>query len=127
MPSGNDPADLLMEGHADEFAAALNGAVDALEFRWQQFLQGFGTGQEGGPARKEATDAFLQFLAQTPTLHAGDALQRGMWAVRVGNLLGLDARETQQALRRFIRVSPEQHVPSEAAARPKTDAEQAAL
>lgn len=131
LPGGNDPADLLMEGQKDVFEAALNGAVDALEFRWQQFLQGFGKGQENGPARKEATDAFLQFLAQMPTLHAGDALQRGMWAARVGNLLGLEPRETQQALRRFLRVSPDRKAASEETAeagqKPKVDAEQAAL
>jgi DNA primase len=127
LPGGNDPADLLMEGQAAQFEAALNGAVDALEFRWQQFLRGFGAGQEGGTARKEATDAFLQFLAQMPTLNAGDALQRGMWAARVGSLLGLDARETQQALRRFLRVRPSQQAPTAGRARPRIDSEQAAL
>jgi DNA primase len=131
LPGGNDPADLLTGGRAEVFEAALNDAADALEFRWQRFLRTFQAGQESGPARKEATSAFLQFLAQMPTLHAGDPLQRGMWAVRVGRLLGLEPRETQQALRRFLR-SPMGRpsaaaTPAQAAARPRTDAEQTAL
>lgn len=127
LPGGNDPADLLMEGHRDVFEAALNGAIDALEFRWQRFQQAFGAGSQTGPARKEATEAFLQFLAQMPTLHAGDALQRGMWAVRAGKLLGLEPREFQQALRRFLRVNPDGSQAPAEAAKPKADAEQAAL
>jgi len=131
LPGGNDPADLLMAGRRDVFEAALRDAVDAVEFRWQRFLRTFEAGRESGPARKEATNAFLQFLAQMPTLHAGDPLQRGMWAVRVGRLLGLEPRETQQALRRFLRSQPGR--PTGAAAadqaspRPKADAEQTAL
>ena len=131
LPGGNDPADLLMEGQRDVFEAALSGAVDALEFRWQRFQREFGADEGSGPARKKATDAFLEFLAQMPTLHAGDALQRGMWAVRAGQMLGLEVREVQQALRRFQRAGFQQDAaagtPVQATARPKADAEQAAL
>ncbi len=132
LPEGNDPADLLVAGQADRFEAALNDAVDALEFRWQRFLQTFDGAQESGPARKEATNVFLQFLAQMPTLHAADALQRGMWAVRVGGLLGLEPREIQQTLRRFSRPrvasSPDGRDDVSPEAPPaRADAEQAAL
>ncbi len=128
LPGGNDPADLLMAGQRDVFETALNQAIDALEFRWQRFQQTFGA--ESGPARKAATDAFLQFLAQMPTLHAGDTLQRGMWAVRAGQLLGLEPREIQVALRRFQRAGMDparQATSAQAVARPRADAEQAAI
>jgi len=131
LPGDRDPADLLTGGQAEVFERALEGAADALEFRWQRFLQTFEADRESGPARREATNAFLQFLAQMPTLHAGDALQRGMWAVRVGQLLGLEPREAQQALRRFLRGHPGRlagtAAPTESAPRPKDDPEQAAL
>ncbi len=130
LPGGCDPADLLTGGQTEVFETALHEAVDALEFRWQRFLRTFEADQESGPARKEATNAFLQFLAQMPTLNAGDPLQRGMWAVRVGQLLGLEPREAQQALRRFLRGSPGRPggaVVPQVAPRPKADPEQTAL
>jgi DNA primase len=131
LPGGNDPADLLMDGQREVFEAALAGAVDALEFRWQRFQREFGADEGSGPARKKATDAFLEFLAQMPTLHAGDALQRGMWAVRAGQILGLEPREIQQALRRFQRTAfaggAGPATPVSAADKPKADPEQAAL
>lgn len=103
LPEGFDPADLMLAGRTADFEAALNSAVDAVEFRWQRFMRTFAGADEKGPARQQATEAFLQFLAQMPTLHEADALQRGMWAVRVSKMLGLEVQEFHRALRKMQR------------------------
>ncbi len=103
LPEGCDPADLLVAGRKAEFEAALASATDALEFRWQRFMQSFSGTDGTGPAGRRATEAFLQFLAQMPTLSTADALQRGIWSVRVAKLLGLEVQEVTQTLRRMQR------------------------
>lgn len=101
LPEGFDPADLLVEGRAAEFEAALNAATDALDFRWRRFMQSFGGEEASGPARQQAVQAFLEFLAKMPMLDAADALQRGMWAVRVAKMLGLEVQEVHRTLQRM--------------------------
>lgn len=120
LPQGFDPADVLTGGAATKqthghlaenqprtgksaLDAILASATDALEFRWQRFMQTFDAENENGPARRQATEAFLQFLAQVPALDSADAIARGMWGVRVAKVLGLEPRDIQQALRRMQR------------------------
>ena len=91
LPDGLDPCDLLVARGAEPFRAALEGAVDALDFKLRQVTaDGAADGVEG---RRRAADAVLAIIALAPEL-AGQsgAMKRELMVTRIAQRLGL--RET---------------------------------
>jgi len=105
LPARSDPADLLCRQDKATFEAALKASTGALEFRWERFLRSFGAEEAGAPTRRQAAEAFLRFLANMPAVQTADVLQRGVWAARVGKLLGMGPQEVQRSLKR-LRLRP---------------------
>jgi DNA primase len=88
LPAGMDPCDLLVTQGPEPFRQALEGAVDALEFKLQQVTAGdAAAGVEG---RRRAADAVLAIIALAPEL-AGQsgAMKRELMVTRVAQRLGL--------------------------------------
>jgi DNA primase len=70
LPEGMDPCDLLVQRGPDAFRQALEGAVDALEFKLLQVLPR--VGPLGVEEQRRAVDAVLGIIALAPPL-AGQA------------------------------------------------------
>ncbi len=90
LPDGLDPCDLLVARGAEPFRAALEGAVDALDFKLRQVTAGAADSVEG---RRRAAEAVLAIIALAPEL-AGQsgAMKRELMVTRIAQRLGL--RET---------------------------------
>jgi DNA primase len=91
LPDGMDPCDLLVARGADPFRQALEGAVDALDFKLRQVTaNGAADGVEG---RRRAADAVLGIIALAPELTGQvGAMKRELMVTRIAQRLGL--RET---------------------------------
>jgi DNA primase len=103
VPEGYDPADLLATPRGKQaFEAVLTSARDALELKWSQVRDKFGTAGTG-PERRRAIEAFLTLLTTSTRFGHGDPIQRGLILNQVGKLLGLSGEEVQQQLRAIAR------------------------
>lgn len=129
IPDGKDPCDFLLHHAAGEFSDVLNGAVDALEFKWSRTCARYeGDGRDS--SRREAVMDFLRVVASSAATDAVDAIQRGLLVNQVAHLLGMDGSavhrliERLQARTRKGRTAPE-HVDSNRPSAPD-DQEQAA-
>ncbi len=91
LPDGLDPCDLLVARGADPFRAALEEAVDALDFKLRQVTADGAADRVEG--RRRAADAVLAIIALAPEL-AGQsgAMKRELMVTRIAQRLGL--RET---------------------------------
>ena len=66
LPEGLDPCDLLVQQGADAFRQALDGALDALEFKLNQVLPS--GSPQGVEETRRAVDAVLGIIALAPAL-----------------------------------------------------------
>jgi DNA primase len=91
LPDGMDPCDLLVARGAEPFQKALEGAVDALDFKLRQVTAGgAGDSIEG---RRRAADAVLAIIALAPELSGqSGAMKRELMVTRIAQRLAL--RET---------------------------------
>jgi DNA primase len=91
LPDGMDPCDLMVVRGAEPFEEALEGAVDALDFKLRQVTaNGAADSVEG---RRRAADAVLAVIALAPELSGqAGAMKRELMVTRVAQRLGL--RET---------------------------------
>jgi DNA primase len=106
LPDGMDPCDLLVARGAEPFKGALEGAVDALDFKLRQVTaDGAADGVEG---RRRAADAVLAIIALAPEL-AGQsgAMKRELMVTRIAQRLHLaeaTVRGRLDELRRRVRA-----------------------
>jgi DNA primase len=117
LPEGLDPCDLLsQEGGAGRFQAALDGAIDALDFKLNSVLSGEAMSSVEG--RKRAVDSVLNIIALAPEApgQAG-AVKQELIVSRISQRLALK-EETVWArlkeLRRQQRPPEERVLPPEA-------------
>jgi DNA primase len=102
LAGDKDPADCVKAGGHAAFAAQLNRAVEALEFKWQQVVTAYGAGGQAG--RRRAAEEFLQFVAGA-TLGGGlDPLDQGLLVGRLSELVRLPEEEVFGLLGRFRRA-----------------------
>lgn len=94
-----DPADFLRSHPPEAFSDVLNGAQDALEFRWSQTRRRF-EGDASDARRSEAVVDFVSLVAEAFSSGAVDAIQRGLIANRVAHLLSIEPREVHLLMRR---------------------------
>lgn len=100
IPGDKDPSDFLGHSSASEFSDVLNGAVDALEFKWNQTRERFG-GDATDARRRDAVLEFLGVLSEAVCARAVDAIQRGLLVNQAAHLLGIDRAEVDRLLRRL--------------------------
>ena len=77
IPDGKDPSEFLTRTGASAFSDLLNGAVDALEFKWFGTQERFAGGRSDA-RRREAILDFLRVVAAGVSTSAVDAIQRGL-------------------------------------------------
>ncbi len=100
IPEGKDPSEFLNNAGAERFSDVLNGAVDALEFKWCQTRARF-DGGASDTGRREAILDFLRVVAESFNSGAVDEIQRGLLANQVAHVLRIDSREVLRALARL--------------------------
>jgi DNA primase len=130
LPDGKDPGDFLSSGdRAGAFSDVLNGAADALEFKWLDTLRRFSGGGSTG-ARRQAVEDFLGVIAEACGASAVDVIQRGLLVNQVAHLLRMNRADVDRLLtRRQGRRPAARGVPdtnNEEVCAPPADEEQAA-
>jgi DNA primase len=85
MPPDVDPDEFLLEHGAEAFEAVLNGAADALTFKWKLLSKQF---TESGDltARQKAVEQYLEELAAARGTGPVDAVRWGMALQRVSRM-----------------------------------------
>ena len=106
IPDAKDPSEFLAQASSEAFSDLLNGAVDALEFKWSKTRERF---QQDAPgtARREAILDFLRVVAGAVETAAIDAIQRGLLVNQVAHLLQMERSDVDRLLRR-LRSKPAQ-------------------
>lgn len=102
LPPGKDPADTVVQAGAAGFLEHLNGAVDALEFKWSQALRAFDASDQRG--RREAIETFVRFVATSVATGGVDAFQQDMLVGRLSELLGIPPEQTFELIAREKRL-----------------------
>ncbi len=98
LPEGKDPGEYFSTGERSrEFSDLLNGASDALEFKWLQTLRRF-RGDASDGARREAVEDFLGVVAEIYGTSAVDVIQRGLLVNQVAHLLRMNRAEVDRLL-----------------------------
>ncbi|NOX58069.1 MAG: DNA primase, partial [Planctomycetes bacterium] len=136
VPDGKDPCDYLMAHGADGVDPLLNGAVDALRFKWVRTCEQFANAKGGG--QRQAIETFIALVAEMSRYGSLDAIQRGLVINQVSGLLAVAPVDVvkflsaaqQKAEVQFSRRADRQSarpVADTRAAPPLPDAKQAAL
>lgn len=87
LPEGLDPCDLLVQQGPEPFRQALESAVDALDFKIDQLLNGPNNTIEG---RRHAVEDLLGIIALAPEITGqGGQLKRELVMSRIAQRLGL--------------------------------------
>jgi DNA primase len=102
IAEGKDPSEFLEQHPASAFSDLLNGAVDALEFKWQALQRQYAAGPSERKQREAITD-FIRLVAQACGSGSVDVIQRGLISNRLGRLLQVDSREVDELIIRFQR------------------------
>ena len=102
IPEGKDPADFLQSEPPASFAAVLDRARDALEFKWQQTRQRF-AGETSSRARHDAVVDFLGVVAEACRSGALDAIERGQIINGVAHLIQMPTDEVRRLVAQLER------------------------
>jgi DNA primase len=97
LSGGLDPADYVLRFGAEGLQQALDSAVDALEFKWQQTVRMFGQQQPG--SRRAAVESMLDFLGGLSARGGIDPVGQGLLVRRLAELLCLPAEAVFEMLR----------------------------
>ena len=101
LPTGQDPAELVIGAGPQVFEQRLLEAIDALEFRWQQTLR---QAAGGGPAaQRQAAEGFVRLVAQAAARRRIDPVAEGLLVGRVAELVGLPPTSVYSLLERIKR------------------------
>lgn len=107
IPDGKDPAEFLERNGTSAFSDVLNGAVDALEFKWISTLRQF-DGRGSDAKRREAMLDFTGVIAEATGSAAIDAIQLGLIVNQIAHLLHVDRDDVRRMIqpRRVRRRGP---------------------
>ena len=103
MPAGQDPDEFIVANGADGFQAVIDGAVDALEFKWRQMSRQFDASQQNLTGQQRAIEAYLDVLASARGSGPVDPIRWGQALSRVSRLTEVP---TDVLNRRFGRTRP---------------------
>lgn len=107
LPGGQDPADCVVTGGREAFAAQLPKAVDALRFKWERTAALIGLAD--ARSRRVAVESFLGFVTRSAMAGGIDPLQQGLLVGRLSDLLSVPAASVYEMLARSKqarRISP---------------------
>lgn len=97
IPEGKDPSDFLGRASAAEFSDVLNGAVEALEFKWLKTHERFRV-DSSDARRREAVLDFVRVVGDAVNTAAVDAIQRGLLVNQIAHLLRIEGDEVSRLM-----------------------------
>ena len=98
LPEGTDPFDVCLGQGADAFRALVDGAAEAIEYKWSLVRKECGAATSPA-ARRRALEAMLGSLAQAPALASVESsVRRDLVLAHISGVLGI----SEQALRREL-------------------------
>jgi len=98
IPEGKDPADYITGQGREAFEQLLQSATPALEFKWLRTRAAF---EQAGPqGRRQAVEAYLQFVARVATAGGIDPLEQGLLVGRLAELLSIPGDSVYELLKR---------------------------
>jgi DNA primase len=98
LPDDLDPCDFLLAGRKDEFAALVDAAPEAMEFKWRLVRQQFDEAATV-PGRRRAVEAMLEALAAQPAWSQNqDGLKRDLVLSRMAAVMGVEERSLRERL-----------------------------
>lgn len=115
MPSGVDPDEFLLQNGVEAFHAVLEGATDALSYKWKQLVRQFDAGNGDLTSQQKAVEAYLQLLAAARGSGPVDALRWGSALARVSRLTDIPVDELNRRFKRAKPVLPRQQAVAPAA------------
>ncbi|GJM26485.1 MAG: hypothetical protein DHS20C16_29000 [Phycisphaerae bacterium] len=96
VPDGKDPSDYLTAHGAGGIDSLLNGAVDALRFKWGRTCEQFADSRGGG--QRQAIEAFISLVSQMASYGTLDAIQRGLVINQLSGLLSVPPEDIVKLL-----------------------------
>jgi len=122
VPDGKDPCDFCIKNGGEPFQKLVDGAADALAYKWQQLQTQF-HGTSSVTARQEAVTTYLRFVAAAlegdpehgvvPNI---DPVRRGLLLAKVAGLVNMPAGQLQETLTKLARTqAPRRIAPADAA------------
>lgn len=110
MPPGVDPDEYVLEHGPQAFQALLDGANDALSYKWKQLAREFGASEGDLTGQQRAIEAYLELLAQARGSGPVDTIRWGSALTRVSRLTDIPVEELN---RRFKTRGPQKtgHAP----------------
>lgn len=99
MPSGVDPDEFLLQNGAEAFSAVLNGATDALSYKWKQLVRQFDASGGDLTSQQKAVETYLEVLASARGSGPVDALRWGSALARVSRLTDIPVDELNRRFR----------------------------
>jgi DNA primase len=132
VPTGKDPCDFLGTHGPEAFESLLSSATEALRFSWERTRARFDSG--GADAgRREAILEFVRLVAGLTRTGAVDAIQQGLIANQVAELLNIGPDQAHRLFNQATRPQRREPADSPSGAdqpggeRPTATAEQSAL
>jgi len=99
MPSGVDPDEFLLQNGAEAFNQILEGAADALSYKWKQLVRQFDAGDGDLTTQQKAVETYLEVLASARGSGPVDALRWGSALARVSRLTDIPVDELNRRFR----------------------------
>jgi DNA primase len=99
LPEGLDPADFLDRRGSKDFQTKLNGAIDALEFKWRQVSADLHQGVSGSK-RRESIERFFGAVAEAAGSGSLDEIDQSLLLNRVAAILAMSPEEAARAFER---------------------------
>jgi DNA primase len=104
VTSGKDPCDLVISEGGEAFQRVIDGAVGALEYKWQQLQKRYHT-VESEKERRDAIDDLLRTVATCDPYGRVDVIQRGMILTQLASMLSVPSEEIGLLLQKYRRRS----------------------
>lgn len=104
MPDGVDPDEFLLQNGAEAFNKLLDGAHDALSYKWKQLVRQFNESGGDLTGQQKAVEAYLEVMASARGSGPVDALRWGSALARVSRLTEIPVEELNRRFR--IRKAP---------------------
>ena len=99
MPAGVDPDEYLLQNGAAAFQSLLDGAADALSYKWKQLARQFNASGSDLTGQQRAVEAYLQVLDSARGTGPVDALRWGAALARVSRLTDIPVDDLNRRFR----------------------------
>jgi DNA primase len=123
LPSGLDPADYLLDNGAEAFNALLDGAVDALEYKFRVATEGVDLNNDTHRAN-QALEEILATLAEVPAFQVGDRsaskIREGQVLVRLSRAFGMQPEQLRSRLNELRRKQQTRKAPKRGPEEPRS-------